>query len=76
MSFPSPPFVEPVTCKELAYYLRLRTPRWVASECRAGRIETLPVGRPYLIPADEANRILATKNEHHDDDSRTTASAR
>lgn len=58
MAFPTPPFEDPVTCKELAYYIPGRSARWVARECRERRILTLPIGKPYLIPPHEANRIL------------------
>lgn len=56
----APPFSAPVTAKELAACLRCRSERWVQAELRAGRISKLPIsGRPYLIPAVEANRVLA-----------------
>lgn len=51
-------FTGPATPKELAARLKNRTARWVRRECREKRIETLPIGRPYLIPEYEANRIL------------------
>ena len=74
MSFPTPPFEEAVTCKELAYYLPNRSARWVATECKLERIKTLPVGKPYLIPPYEANRLLGYDNE--DDRTRSTDQSR
>ena len=53
-----PPFEIPVTPKELAFYLPNRSARWVRARCKSGNIKTLDIGRPYLIPHYEANRIL------------------
>lgn len=72
MSYPSPPFSDPVTPKELAFYLKGRSARWVARECGAERIKTLPVGKPYLIPADEANRLLQVNQHNGNDHTDTT----
>lgn len=66
MSFPVPPFENAVTPKELAYYLPARDARWVARECGLGNIKTLPVGRPYMIPAIEANRVLGLETNDND----------
>lgn len=65
---------QPKTTKELAYELG-RSSRWVADRCASGEFETLPVGKPYLIPVRECNRIL--KNErNHTSTHRTAASDR
>lgn len=50
------PFSEPVSAKELAPLIG-RSVKWVTRKCHAGTIRTLPVGVPYRIPADEANRL-------------------
>lgn len=53
---PPDPFVEPVAPKELAPLLG-RSVRWVQDRCAERQITTLPIGKPYRIPADEANRL-------------------
>lgn len=62
MSRPTPEITAPQTTCELAFILG-RSSRWVADKCRSGEIETCPVGKPYLIPVNECNRIL--KNERN-----------
>jgi hypothetical protein len=60
------PFAEPVATKELAPLLG-RSVRWVQDECAKQRIKTLPIGRPFRIPADEANRLAGLNGaaSHH-----------
>lgn len=52
---------EPITPKELAARLPGRDVRTIRRMCKSGEIETFPLGIPYLIPANEANRILKNK---------------
>jgi len=64
-----PPFSQPVTPKELAHHLPGRDARSIRRLCRMREIETLPLGIPYLIPAHEANRILAIENARDEETS-------
>lgn len=54
------PFREPVAPKELAPLVG-RSVRWVQDRCAKRQIPTLPIGRPYRIPADEANRLAGLR---------------
>lgn len=48
--------IEPYTVKEFAEIVR-RSPEYVSTRCRVGRIKALP-GKPYLIPPVELMRYL------------------
>ena len=57
------PFIAAVVPKELAPVLG-RSVRWVRFRCASREIATLPVGKPYRIPPDEANRLAGLKPDH------------
>ncbi len=50
---------KPLCPKEVADVLN-RSPRWVRRMCRQGRIATLPLGTPYMIPFSEIERLLSS----------------
>lgn len=61
----SPPFSGLVTPKELAPHVGLAVVT-LQRKCRNGVVRVLPLGPPYFIPADEANRLTtAIANARH-----------
>lgn len=48
----------PMTPKQIAPLLG-RSTRTIQRLCARGRVRTVPVGRPYLIPSAEVDRLLA-----------------
>ncbi len=70
MSENVPPFTQSVAPKELAYALSeigvKRSAAFVRKQCKSGEYKTHPVGKPYEIPASEANRILGIENARTD----------
>lgn len=50
--------IRPLTPKEFADAIGdVRSPRWVAKQCRLGRLKTTSAGRPYLIHPVELARF-------------------
>jgi len=52
---------EPLAAKELAARLN-RSVEWVRRRIKVGKIQVLPVGKPYLIHAAEVTRLTNSKN--------------
>jgi len=57
-------FTRPVTPSELAFYIN-KSAKWVREKCKSKEFKTLdlPDGAHYMIPEDEANRILLIDDE-------------
>lgn len=50
---------QPLSPGELADLLSRRSASWVRRMIRKGKIQTLPCGTPYMIPASECRRLLS-----------------